>query len=430
MGLIIEQKKVIKLKDLATVITNFLSAIPWIGVNLVELVWGGFSVDNATLNRFFSLHYLLPFILVGLVVLHLIALHEHGSNNPLGVSANLDRIPFHPYYIFKDIVGFLVFFLILSIIVFYMPNLLGRLASLIYDNSAVCWDKICSTRNVSAFGFLVARPIGEQPFSVKISYREKSAGNSKSRVAQLGGSSETIRTSSKSDIADWLGGLIDGDGSLCVLKNKACSCEITLGEQDVKTLHRIKKILGCGSINKRTKSKAYRWRIYKKRNLIPIIELINGKLLTISKHQQLIKICEELGIKPILSTKVSTDNGWFSGFFDAEGYFYIRNKYTLTLSISQKDRGILDKIKEAFGVGNIYYDTHWKGYNYVVTRRKDLKEFLDYFDQYPLHTMKHVDSITLKRILLFIDRGYHLKDHPLNPKLDNLIFLFRKRKKI
>nr|YP_010417161.1 apocytochrome b [Capillidium rhysosporum]QWY25708.1 apocytochrome b [Capillidium rhysosporum] len=110
----------------ATVITNLLSAIPWIGVSLVEFVWGGFSVDNATLNRFFSLHYLLPFVLVGLVVLHLIALHEHGSNNPLGVSANIDRVPFHPYYTFKDIVGFLAFFLVLSIIVFYMPNLMGH----------------------------------------------------------------------------------------------------------------------------------------------------------------------------------------------------------------------------------------------------------------------------------------------------------------
>nr|QUQ05916.1 apocytochrome b [Microconidiobolus nodosus] len=112
--------------DLATVITNLLSAIPWIGQSLVEFVWGGFSVDNATLNRFFSLHYLLPFVLVGLVVLHLIALHEHGSNNPLGVSANIDRLPFHPYYSFKDLVGFLGFFLVLAIVVFYMPNSMGH----------------------------------------------------------------------------------------------------------------------------------------------------------------------------------------------------------------------------------------------------------------------------------------------------------------
>jgi ubiquinol-cytochrome c reductase cytochrome b subunit len=110
----------------ATVITNLLSAIPWIGKDMVEFIWGGFSVDNATLNRFFSLHYLLPFILAALAVLHTIALHEHGSNNPLGITANTDRIPFHPYYSFKDFVGFFIFFLIVSIFIFYAPNYLGH----------------------------------------------------------------------------------------------------------------------------------------------------------------------------------------------------------------------------------------------------------------------------------------------------------------
>jgi ubiquinol-cytochrome c reductase cytochrome b subunit len=110
----------------ATVITNLLSAIPWIGKDIVEFIWGGFSVDNATLNRFFSLHYLLPFILAALAVLHLISLHEHGSNNPLGTTANVDRIPFSPYYIFKDSVGFFLFLLIVSIFIFYAPNYLGH----------------------------------------------------------------------------------------------------------------------------------------------------------------------------------------------------------------------------------------------------------------------------------------------------------------
>jgi len=110
----------------ATVITNLLSAIPWIGKDLVEFIWGGFSVDNATLNRFFSLHYLLPFILVALVVVHIIALHEHGSNNPLGVTGNADRIHFHPYYTFKDLVGFFLFFLVLALFLFYAPNKLGH----------------------------------------------------------------------------------------------------------------------------------------------------------------------------------------------------------------------------------------------------------------------------------------------------------------
>lgn len=121
----------------ATVITNFFSAIPVIGKDLVEYIWGNYSVDNSTLNRFFSLHYLLPFVLVGLVMLHFIALHTHGSNNPLGISGNVDRIYFHPYYIFKDIVGFLIFFVLLAIMIFYAPNLLGHSDNYIPGNSLV-----------------------------------------------------------------------------------------------------------------------------------------------------------------------------------------------------------------------------------------------------------------------------------------------------
>jgi len=110
----------------ATVITNLLSAIPVFGQDIVELIWGGFSVSNATLNRFFSLHYLLPFLLAALAVAHLIALHEHGSNNPNGVTSHGDRIAMHPYFIFKDLVTIFAFFLVLSVIVFFYPNLLGH----------------------------------------------------------------------------------------------------------------------------------------------------------------------------------------------------------------------------------------------------------------------------------------------------------------
>jgi ubiquinol-cytochrome c reductase cytochrome b subunit len=110
----------------ATVITNLLSAIPIFGQDLVELIWGGFSVSNATLNRFFSLHFLLPFLLAALVVAHLIALHIHGSNNPNGITSNTDRLAFHPYFIFKDLVTVFLFLLVLSILVFYYPNLLGH----------------------------------------------------------------------------------------------------------------------------------------------------------------------------------------------------------------------------------------------------------------------------------------------------------------
>ena len=110
----------------ATVITNLMSAIPWVGQDIVEFIWGGFSVNNATLNRFFALHFVLPFVLAALVIMHLIALHDSaGSGNPLGVSGNYDRLPFAPYFIFKDLITIFLFIIILSIFVFFMPNVLG-----------------------------------------------------------------------------------------------------------------------------------------------------------------------------------------------------------------------------------------------------------------------------------------------------------------
>lgn len=110
----------------ATVITNLISAIPYIGHDIVEWVWGGFSVSNATLNRFFSLHYLLPFVLTGLVIVHLLALHVDGSNNPIGIDGNIDKVPFHPYYSIKDLFGYGVFAIIFSLFVFFAPNYLGH----------------------------------------------------------------------------------------------------------------------------------------------------------------------------------------------------------------------------------------------------------------------------------------------------------------
>nr|ABM47038.1 cytochrome b [Avahi laniger] len=109
----------------ATVITNLLSAIPYIGSNLVEWIWGGFSVDKATLTRFFAFHFILPFIITALVAIHLLFLHETGSNNPLGISSNPDKIPFHPYYVTKDLLGAVLLILPLMTLVLFFPDLLG-----------------------------------------------------------------------------------------------------------------------------------------------------------------------------------------------------------------------------------------------------------------------------------------------------------------
>ena len=121
----------------ATVITNLFSAIPFVGQNIVEWLWGGFSVGNPTLNRFFSLHYLLPFLIAGLTIIHLSLLHKEGSNNPLGINTNVDTVSFYPYFYVKDLFSFLIFLFIFSFFIFYYPNILGHPDNYIPANSLV-----------------------------------------------------------------------------------------------------------------------------------------------------------------------------------------------------------------------------------------------------------------------------------------------------
>nr|UCU06778.1 cytochrome b [Xylota coquilletti] len=109
----------------ATVITNLLSAIPYLGTDLVQWIWGGFAVDNATLTRFFTFHFILPFIVLAAVMIHLLFLHQTGSNNPIGLNSNLDKIPFHPYFSYKDITGFIIMLLLLTMLTLSNPYLLG-----------------------------------------------------------------------------------------------------------------------------------------------------------------------------------------------------------------------------------------------------------------------------------------------------------------
>ena len=110
----------------ATVITNLFSAIPVVGESIVQWLWGGFSVDNATLNRFFSLHYLLPFAIAGLALVHLVLLHQNGSTNPLGIESNVDKISFYPYFYVKDLLGFVTLMAFFTFFVYFQPNTLGH----------------------------------------------------------------------------------------------------------------------------------------------------------------------------------------------------------------------------------------------------------------------------------------------------------------
>nr|QQV69868.1 cytochrome b [Opisthoteuthis sp. JN-2021] len=126
----------------ATVITNLLSVMPYIGEMLVYWVWGGYSVDGATLNRFFCFHFLFPFIIIGMVLLHFLFLHESGSSNPLGVSSNMDKVPFHQYHTYKDVLGFLIMLFILIELVMLFPNFLGDAENFIPANPLVTPEHI------------------------------------------------------------------------------------------------------------------------------------------------------------------------------------------------------------------------------------------------------------------------------------------------
>nr|YP_009139752.1 cytochrome b [Biston suppressaria]AKG49725.1 cytochrome b [Biston suppressaria] len=109
----------------ATVITNLLSAIPYLGTMLVNWIWGGFAVDNATLTRFYTFHFLLPFVILMMTMIHLLFLHQTGSNNPLGLNSNLDKIPFHPFFTYKDLIGFIMLMMFLIMLTLINPNMLG-----------------------------------------------------------------------------------------------------------------------------------------------------------------------------------------------------------------------------------------------------------------------------------------------------------------
>lgn len=138
----------------ATVITNFFSAFPIVGTKIVTLLWGGFSVDNATLNRFFSLHYLLPFLITGLVIIHIAAVHQDGSNNPLGISSISDKISFFPYFFIKDVLSLIALILFFSYLVYFSPNILGHSDNYIPGNPMVTPEHI-----VPEFYFLPAYAI-------------------------------------------------------------------------------------------------------------------------------------------------------------------------------------------------------------------------------------------------------------------------------
>jgi LAGLIDADG endonuclease len=228
----------------------------------------------------------------------------------------------------------------------------------------------------------------------------------------------------------WLAGLIDGDGSLLVNKNKALSCEITVDERDVKALFEIKERYH-GSVLKRSNVKAYRWRVSKKVFIEKLYKDLNSKLITDGKKTQLINMGKVLNIEPKIINyyDFKLDSAWLSGFLDADGSFTIRNAYTLTISIAQKTPGVLYSIQNKLNCGNVYYDKKGDTYNYAITDIKGIKIMLKYLSTYPLKTSKRFDYIKFCRLVEYKELKYHYKNNLNKPKIDSLVKLFRERYK-
>jgi ubiquinol-cytochrome c reductase cytochrome b subunit len=472
----------------ATVITSLATVIPVVGKQIVYWLWGGFSIDHPTLNRFYSFHYTLPFLLAGLSIFHIAALHQYGSTNPLGINTQSSTIHFGTYFASKDLVAFLFLLLVFSILVFFYPEYLGQkmavhFSNLMNYNNAMCWDDyyILSARFVSVLiniGKILALDFFEEYFPggkygskitpgsvdfyfiicnflpiAKILKSDQSAGNdflwfsqkktkSFERLAvesfgKLRHSASKVESSEATCItpdnfASWLAGLIEGDGTLSLVNNKVTTIELTLDAKDIQCLHKIKAILGFGSVTKRSNVNAYRYRISKQEHVLTLLKLINGFLLTPSKQAQLIKFCDFFKIKPIIpneqdSINIIKNTSWLSGFFDAEGHFLVMNSFTLTCNISQKDKSILDLIKKSLNLGHIRFDKSWNGWTYTVSDKEGIRFLLNFFSSHTLGTLKNVDVVTFKRLLHHIDNKHHFKNSPCRASVENLITLFKNR---
>ena len=215
-----------------------------------------------------------------------------------------------------------------------------------------------------------------------------------------------------------------------VSKEGYTSCEITLHEEDVKTLYKIKKELN-GRVEKRIGARAYRWRMNRREGMEELIRRVNGRILTKRRGEQLGRVCEVLGME-MRKGELNVGDGWLAGFFDAEGYLGVMNKNTLVWSISQKEREILEEIREKWGggVGGIYYDKRGEGYKYSIFKRGDLREVIGYFERNKLRTIKNYEMVTFRRLLLFLERGYHRKGSEKKERVEELLRRFRERKKV
>lgn len=245
----------------------------------------------------------------------------------------------------------------------------------------------------------------------------------------------------------WLAGLIDGDGCFYISKTNSINrntgkkycysyprLEIRAHIDEKSNIHKIKTILGFGTVNLIKNKLACRYRLHNTNCIKNFVKLMNGKFRLKKRQIQFDKVCLSMGIEPKIRERQLARNAWLSGFFEADGSF-VRNRKNLGLiiSIGQTDRSILEKIQSEFN-GNIYMSFSKKRgtycYNYTCSKKSDIEKWILYFDKFGFYGPKRVQYIQFKRLLLFKKRGYHTaKDPKLRIKFFKLLRRFRNEKK-
>lgn len=232
---------------------------------------------------------------------------------------------------------------------------------------------------------------------VRISETTREIFDSKSRLVS-GGKSENR-------FNEWLGGLIDGDGSFGITQKKYTNCEITVELKDAKCLYFIKNKLG-GSIKLRSGSNSIRYRLHNKEGMINLVNMVNGNIRNSVRMIQFRKICILLDIKVIEPSKLTIENGWFSGFFDADGTIgiYMKNGYPqLTISVTNKYLVDVEDYQRIFG-GSIYFDKSQNGYyKWMISSKKDVLNYVDYIKKYPSRTTKFNKLMLCNKYYKLID---------------------------
>ena len=239
------------------------------------------------------------------------------------------------------------------------------------------------------------------------------------------GSSETLRNGSCLDY-HWLAGILDADGGFYVSQARYISCEITMHEKEVQTLYFIKRHLG-GSVTRREKKKAFRWRLHKKQPLEKLLHNVNGKLQTQRLQTQYGHACQVLKIIPLSPEKITLKTAWLAGFFSGNGSFSINSTagFQPSASISQKEKPLLDSISQLLG-GSVFFDKQWNGWIWWTDVRT-CPLLLDYFEKFSLQNpSKQARLKSLRRLLGYLQRGLH-RDPQSQARLLHFVRLFQKK---